>query len=398
METLSVDLCIDENSECRMRFKVKYNKVNKNQYQIDFGETLTFEVNRCGSLSLKVTLPKLSNNHRWVSYVGLALIKSVVIEVNGDIISERNGEYYYISNELKMKEDEKVSYDKMIGKDLKWGSEETVLNIPLKSWTDLCPITGYFVEKHVTIEFEKLSKLIQIRSVSMSKDIPDIHIRDIKFIMKDGLPNDKIDNIIENVKLDTFKIDMTGHPKYCQKMTTTMKELYNTGESILNYDITGIIHKYLKEEYNTEFRFNLNLNNGCKETIWVVDRLPNYPLVSKSIIEDNIEAPNPFGHVDILKRCKFRTNGLILFEHPGHYYTMVQPFHFYKQTVDNVYYRSYCGDPKDYSSGVMNFRRLNHTEMIVNVTEEFEDGMAELRLYSVNYNIFDSEKCRMKFI
>jgi hypothetical protein len=86
----------------------------------DFGKRITCEIPRHGDLIhriyLQITLPELKNsgtyyntnydndviNYKWARRVGLAMIKSVDIEIGGQVIDRQCGEWMYIWNELSL--------------------------------------------------------------------------------------------------------------------------------------------------------------------------------------------------------------------------------------------------------------------------------------------------------
>ena len=122
---------------------------------MDFGKRVTCTISRNGDLIhrmyLQVTLPEVTpasnQDFRWVDYVGLAMIKSVEIEIGGQKIDKHYGEWMYIWNELSQTAGKKDGYNKMIGHDLALTQEITgtgtlgaekktarTLFVPLEFW------------------------------------------------------------------------------------------------------------------------------------------------------------------------------------------------------------------------------------------------------------------------
>jgi hypothetical protein len=162
------------------------NTILDNDLKVNFGETSRETILRrsdgINNMYLRVTLPKLEDNYRWVSYIGLALLKRAYLMTNGDIISDRNGEYHYMKNPLSK------SYCKMIGHGLDWGSKETTLYIPLDfgfNNESFSSLHAMYCTLQIEIEIEELSKLIQIKGTTPTTDIPDIFLKDSKLMTDD---------------------------------------------------------------------------------------------------------------------------------------------------------------------------------------------------------------------
>ena len=119
----------------------------------DFGKTISCTISRAGDLVyrmyLVITLPKIPKFHKrngsvdtltvfsWVRRIGFALIKSVEIEIGGQIIDKQYGDWMNIWYELTMVKDAGIK--RMIGDVDKMYSmtsekDQFILYIPLQFW------------------------------------------------------------------------------------------------------------------------------------------------------------------------------------------------------------------------------------------------------------------------
>ena len=129
-----------------------------------YGNTVTCQISRNGDLInrmyVQVDIPAVSDvNTQHVNYLGLKLLKSVVIEIGGQQIDKHYSDWLYIWNELSLPTGKRGGYDNMVGADGAATSEKT-LYIPLEFW--FCRNVGLalplialqYHEVKVKIEFE----------------------------------------------------------------------------------------------------------------------------------------------------------------------------------------------------------------------------------------------------
>jgi hypothetical protein len=115
--------------------------------EAQYGNTITCTVSRNGDLInrayVELTIPGLewngtnSNKLAYVNYLGLRLLKNVVIEIGGQQIDKHYSEWMYIWNELSLPIGKRYGYDKMVGKSglkISKRSGETKLYVPLEFW------------------------------------------------------------------------------------------------------------------------------------------------------------------------------------------------------------------------------------------------------------------------
>ena len=116
----------------------------------DFGRKVYCTISRNGDLIhrvyLQVKLPAVTaatgSYHRWVNYVGHALIKNVEIEIGGQRIDKHYGDWLHIWNELSQTAGKQQGYQNMVGNVDKLyrpvgagkSTPATTLFIPLQFW------------------------------------------------------------------------------------------------------------------------------------------------------------------------------------------------------------------------------------------------------------------------
>ena len=137
-----------------------------------YGNTVNCQISRNGDLInrmyLQVEVP--ADNYgtdTYVNYLGLRLLKSVVIEIGGQQIDKHYSDWMYIWNELSLPTGKRYAYDKMVGANTgDTTSSTTTLYVPLEFW--FCRNVGLalplialqYHEVKVKIEFEQLSNCI----------------------------------------------------------------------------------------------------------------------------------------------------------------------------------------------------------------------------------------------
>ena len=145
----------------------------------DFGRKVSVIVSKnadlIGPVYLNVMLPsipKSSNTFkkfRWVDKIGLALIKSIDIEIGGILINRLYSDWMNIWNELTLKEGNMRGYNNMIGnidilKQFSNGKESYNLIIPINFWFMkesglFLPITAlHYHNVKIDVEFNSFEK------------------------------------------------------------------------------------------------------------------------------------------------------------------------------------------------------------------------------------------------
>ena len=105
-----------------------------------YGNTVNCQISRNGDLInrmyLQVDVPAITGTaESYVNYLGLRLLKSVVIEIGGQQIDKHYSDWMYIWNELSLPVGKRHAYDKMVGGNAAETSiASTTLYVPLEFW------------------------------------------------------------------------------------------------------------------------------------------------------------------------------------------------------------------------------------------------------------------------
>ena len=375
-----------------------------------YGNTVTCQISRNGDLInrmyLQVDVPKKKNlttptTSTYQNYLGLRLIKSVVIEIGGQQIDKHYSDWLYIWNELSLPIGKRYAYDTMVGadKDILNGGfvnsaiTDTTLYIPFEFW--FCRNVGLalplialqYHEVKVKIDFETKPNCISLGSTGLLTDFEEI----------------------KNISLwaDYIFLDTDERRRFAQlSHEYLIEQLQFTGTEPL---VAGTN------------RIKLNFNHPCKELIWVAkttttvnktrwydytnkDNTENYDSyklafegsadaggqrTSNYLVISDVKPPtnnNPFINAIL------QLNGNDRFAvREGDYFNYVQPFQHHTNVPVhnsiNVY--SFALKPEEHQpSGTLNMSRIDTATLMVNANPA-DTGLSYqgINIYAVNYNV-----------
>ena len=356
---------------------------------VGYGNTVTCQISRNGDLInrmyLQVSVPKRTGTtatDSYVNFLGLRLIKSVVIEIGGQQIDKHYSDWLYIWNELSLPIGKRYAYETMVGADKDiLSTRDSTLYIPLEFWfcrnvgLSLPLIALQYHEVKVKIEFE--SKVNCILS---------------------GTTADNIANITNaSLWVDYIFLDTDERRRFAQlSHEYLIEQLQFTGSETLNKGTN---------------RIKLNFNHPCKELIWVAkskgafkkDRWYDYNFVSSAVTEENalsrtsnyIYQVDPAEFKNPLKSAILQLNGNDRFAvREGLYFTHVQPYqHHTNVPVNNpINVYSFALKPEEHQpSGTLNMSRIDTATLMIEAenpgstaTDYTYDG---INIYAVNYNV-----------
>ena len=366
-----------------------------------YGNTVTCQISRNGDLInrmyLQVDVPKrkstaTSNGSTYQNYLGLRLIKSVVIEIGGQQIDKHYSDWLYIWNELSLPMGKRYAYDTMVGADkdiLNYSTDSTTLYIPFEFW--FCRNVGLalplialqYHEVKVKIDFETKENCVS-------------HIADF----------DEVKNI--SLWADYIFLDTDERRRFAQlSHEYLIEQLQFTGSETL---VAGTN------------RIKLNFNHPCKELIWVAKPVRttnktrwydyNYAdeedsstasslavggtsefggqYTSNYLVISDVNPPvykNPF------KNAILQLNGNDRFAvREGEYFNRVQPFqhHTNAPVFNSINVYSFALKPEDHQpSGTLNMSRIDTATLMVTTVPENGNSLKYegINIYAVNYNV-----------
>ena len=361
-----------------------------------YGNTVNCQISRNGDLInrmyLQVDVPSATNaGYTYVNYLGLRLLKSVVIEIGGQQIDKHYSDWMYIWNELSLPTGKRYAYDKMVGADSNdtTGSTNaattTTLYVPLEFW--FCRNVGLalplialqYHEVKVKIEFEQRSNCV----VDTNGDI------DVTGATATNFPDLKDMSLwVDYIFLDTDerrRFAQLSHEYLIEQLQFTGTETLGTGST----------------------RVKLNFNHPCKELVWVAKakgttarnaRWYDYSDIDAqdgNAVVPNEKAKNPF--VDAI----LQLNGNDRFAvRKGSYFNLVQPYQHHTNVSANpgINVYSFALKPEDHQpSGTLNMSRIDTATLMVNTVDIMQTNTTRsnnkamdysgINIYAVNYNV-----------
>ena len=377
-----------------------------------YGNTVTCQISRNGDLInrmyLQVDVPKKESltpatTSTYQNYLGLRLIKSVVIEIGGQQIDKHYSDWLYIWNELSLPMGKRYAYDTMVGadKDILNGGyvnsdiTNTTLYIPFEFW--FCRNVGLalplialqYHEVKVKIDFETKPNCISVGTGALTdfKDIKNISLwADYIFLDTD----------------ERRRFAQLSHEYLIEQLQFTGTEPLVAGTN----------------------RIKLNFNHPCKELIWVAKVAPSsttfnktrwYDYTNLDVVDDNtseslaydgnsalggqytsnylvISDVKPKTNSNPFTNAILQLNGNDRFAvREGDYFNYVQPFqHHTNVPVNNsINVYSFALKPEDHQpSGTLNMSRIDTATLMVTAkSAPTNQSYQGINIYAVNYNV-----------
>jgi len=300
-----------------------------------FGSRVTAQISRNGDLIhrmwLQLELPALTEGSAYVDKAGLALIKSVELEIGGQKIDKHYGEWMHIWNELSLPVGKQDGYSKLVGE----GGAAATLYVPLEFWFCRNPglalplIALQYHDVKVNIEFEDSATVLASGATAGG-------------------------NIDARLWVDYVFLDTDERRRFSQMSHEYLiDQLQFTGdESTLN-------------------NIKLSFNHPVKELVWVL-KAEN---AAKLQYNGNMES------------AKLQLNGHDRFaERPAAYFELVQPFQHHENVPisKNIYVYSFALKPEEHQpSGTLNMSRIDTAALkLTGATAN-----ATAKVFATNYNV-----------
>ena len=349
----------------------------------DFGRKLTVTVSRNGDLVskafLRVVLPALKQDqsgatwHGYVNSIGNALIKSVEVEIGGQLIDKHYSEWLEIYGELNQTEAHFRSYKRLVGKyasdvSLETNAlEERTYYIPLQFW--FCRNPGLALPL-IALQYHEVKLNVEFRAAA------ELTRSDVAIA---GAPQD-VDGNTASIKsaalwLDYIYLDTDERRRFAQVSHEYLIEQVQYSEP------EGI------QERATTLNSDLNLNHPVKELLWVISR--NAVRATNSLTGNDIFNFTSVLGGDSFDTAKLQFNGHDrMRERDSVYFREVQPYsHHTRSPSKHIYAYSFALKPEEHQpSGSCNMSRLDNVNLNLtfNGTNTVE---SELRVYATNYNV-----------
>lgn len=313
--------------------------------------------------------PATDSHHMdWVNDVGLALIKSVELEIGGTRYDRHTSEWMHIWSSLSLSSDKREGFDRMIGH-----VDRTDRNRGLSTHTShqlYIPLAFFFTHYGlslplVAIAYHDIKLNFEFRSIKELLVLPNwlkarIGTRDppMSFV----IPDDTM------FKLDICRLyaDMIFLDAEERRRNAKMQH------ELLFHNVQFLGDEIVDATQGSSGKWNMNFSHPCKEIIWV-------------FIE---EGKGLFEYSDVFDEIQIHMNGhMRLSPRKASYFNLVQPWqHHTRIPKDNtIHCYSFSLHPEDTQpSGSMNFSRLNQANLIGTFSRNVR---GRLKCFALSYNV-----------
>jgi hypothetical protein len=350
--------------------------------EVDFGKKVTVNIARNGDLvskaMLRVVLPALNQSqnsstwHGWVNSIGNALIKSVEVEIGGQMIDKHYGEWLEIFGELNYNDSSMRVYKNLIGKYDSDVSLETnaisskTVYVPLQFWFCRNPglalplIALQYHEVKIHFDFRPLRELTR----------SDVGITTAQDTSENTAKITRASLWVDYIYLDTDerrRFAQVSHEYLIEQVQ------YNGAEGI-RANSTGI-------------NCRLDFNHPCKELVWVINR-DTLTTANTSTGNNWFNFSSSTGS-DTIHEAKLLFNGHDrMSSRDALYFRQVQPFiHHTRAPMKHIYNYSFAIKPEEHQpSGSCNMSRLDN--VILNLDFNGVSVVdSKLTIFAPNYNV-----------
>jgi hypothetical protein len=425
----------------------------------DFGKRITCSISKnadlLGSIILCVTLPSIKKQDditfAWVKKIGIALIKTIEIEVGGQILDRQYGDWMNIWFELNPVKNNKRGFDKMIGNvkeltDFSSGKKIYKVFVPLTFW--FCFSNGLSLPI-IALQNNEIKLYLEFNQFSHCHLQSPTHYIEIDsnmvFFIKDEIIKQEIDDYVIYAYFSSFDFqtnklyyrkimhdfvtyndnnkekyaiigqtsNFTCYPKQMAKMIFVNRVQSNLNPSILDafllvdyiyldtqerYRFLKTNHEYLITQVqttsdisisNSNILIKLPFLNPCSKVFW------------RSQMAFNIYNNDLFNYTTSynMKKGKniFRTGTLLLNgskrmeNQSSNYFDTIQPYQNFISSPDpgiNVY--SFSLASKFYQpSGSCNFSQFDEIRLDAHFDQTISiNNKSKFKAYALTYNVF----------
>ena len=340
---------------------------------VEFGKKSTCIISRKADLVnqmiLEIELPALQSGVSWINGIGHHIIKTVEIEIGGQVIDSHTGEFLDIYSELTTPTSKKDGYHNMVGRHnffTKSSQEGAIkLYIPLRFW--FCKNIGSSLPL-VAMQYSEIRITLNLRPFNEC------------WYSGTGMTTTPSVQKITNAVLycDYIYLDVQERKKFA----------------------TTPVHNYLIEQVqksigNPVFEnspsalVDFHFNHPVKEILWI------YQHTDVNLTNDWINYSNTLDNdqsfaeqVEPFDKIEMKLNGTDRFEQrSAAYFRLVQPYQRHSAISDKyIYCYTFSIEPEKYQpSGTINFSRIDSSTLVVQMANNIKHG--EIRLYAINYNI-----------
>lgn len=363
-----------------------------------FGHRMEIVIDRVGDLlgamHLEIEVPALLQEQSgldanglpatstWVGFCnsfGHAAIKTVDMQIGGQLIDRQYGDWLEIWSEISLPESKQAGYRRMIGKHntdvaLQFNaipnncSTSYKFRVPLQFWFNRCPglylplLALQYHEVRITFDLRAPAELIR---------------SDVRLINP---------------------VDYAGQPWNARDISLWANYVYLDTDERKKFVMQP--HEILIEQlqFNTplgiadraeNFSAQMEFNHPLKEFIWVIPDVTSCELEGNSLDGNEYFAYSPNSR-DTFERGKFIFNGNDRFDaKQAEYFRQAQTYeHHTRIPLKHIYVYSFGLKPEDMQpSGTCNASRLDDITVSFTFNSACLQSNRQLRMYARNYNI-----------
>ena len=378
---------------------------------VEFGRRATCTISRNGDLVhkmyLMVTLPNLKNGsksllasddesgslHGWCKKTGLALIKTVDVEIGGQRIDKHYSEWLDVWSQLSMPAEKADGFACMINKceteaaaKVTDSEEKLVLYIPLQFW--FCTNPGLSLPL-IALQYHEVKINFEFRELKQMVCVPVTKTANEAWVVDNANGASKKADELESSDLPSGDLNAELLVDYIYLDTEERRRFAQISHEYL---ITQLQHTGAENFANQNVRYRLNLNHPVKELVWVVVEDEAADSWNEHFCYDDMKTQAP-----LIDDVKLQLNGHDRFaSRKAHYFNLVQPWqHHTAVPTESIMVYSFALKPEDIQpSGTCNFSRIDNATLIVNSSTEFQSYQAlnnqkaaKFRLFATNYNV-----------
>ena len=390
----------------------------------NFGRRVTCQISRNGDLIHRMYLQVGIKDGMAVpgSYTGLALIKSVELEIGGQRIDKQYGDWMYIWNELSLPTGKKEGFDDMVGGEgfnllpLTINTGATSAAVPSGAQSAITSAVDGLVDKvttlYVPLEFWFC------RNPGLALPLIALQYHEVKVNIEFAAAADAgIISLAAPYSAD-YHSTVFYYPSATPATTSLVPKMtvaalwvdYVFLDTDERRRFAQLSHEYLIEQLQftgeenvsgSSNKVKLNFNHPVKELVWVMQQSASpFGCYDDSGSKSDGATPpaaesNGYGRdgMNLTETANIQLNGHDRFSvREGKYFNRVQPFQHHTNVPSNkgINVYSFALKPEEHQpSGTLNFSRIDSAILNVKAMSKSEAYLnpSKIRVYAVNYNV-----------
>jgi hypothetical protein len=328
----------------------------------------------------------------WVKKLGYSIIEWVDVYIGNEKIDRQYGNMLDIYSQLTLNKTNKAINDKLIGNISELNEFNNITKpkytmiIPLNFW--FCqnyalslPLSAlYYNSVSLIFKFREMKNICYIENPNVSDNTSEVEKR----YGDDIFYNDNINFSVigEYIFLDQVERKLFAYNTHKYLIQQTFLE-----EFVINKENTNLKNNYINVRIN-------NLKHQIKGLIWFLQPTTYYNnsdgFTETKFCDYTIKNVGPLEH------CKLIINGYNMIDQEENYFNAVQPYYFFKNSVDEgIYMYWFSLYPQELQpSGSCNLSMLKEFQIdfkVKNNILDYDNTEYKLKVFSINYNILSIE-------